>query len=235
MAAVLAQVARRVRRARARVAPAESATEAGRAGARLAPVDRRGSALDHVFATFDEEHGGFGIAPKFPLVAPLHLALDLFAETARRSVRDRSWCARSTRWDGAASTTTRTAGSSAMRRRATGSSPHVEKLLEVNAALLRLYLDAGAALGTARFTERGADALRYIQNWLADPVDGGVVRARRRPTSRYYAAGVGRGPPGVARPGGRPRALRGLERRDGLRGPAGRARLRRRRAPASSR
>ena len=30
-----------------------------------------------VFETCDPEHGGFGVAPKFPLVAPIQLALDL--------------------------------------------------------------------------------------------------------------------------------------------------------------
>jgi hypothetical protein len=34
-----------------------------------------------VFATFDEEFGGFGTEPKFPHVAPLRLALDLFTES----------------------------------------------------------------------------------------------------------------------------------------------------------
>ncbi len=34
-----------------------------------------------VFDTFDDEHGGFGSAPKFPLTAPLELALDLYRET----------------------------------------------------------------------------------------------------------------------------------------------------------
>src|SRR5204863_4575889 len=46
-----------------------------------------GAALDEaqltarVFDTFDEEFGGFGTEPKFPHVAPLHLALDLFIES----------------------------------------------------------------------------------------------------------------------------------------------------------
>ena len=48
----------------------------------------------------------------------------------------------------------------------------------------------------ARYTERARDALRYIQNWLADPVDGGWgglaaadarVRRRHRPTSTARA------------------------------------------------
>ncbi len=34
-----------------------------------------------VFETFDAEHGGFGTAPKFPLIAPLELALDIYRET----------------------------------------------------------------------------------------------------------------------------------------------------------
>ena len=44
-----------------------------------------------------------------------------------------------------------------------------------------------AALGMARFTERGADALRYIQNWLADPVDGAWWGSQEA-DERYYAA-----------------------------------------------
>src|SRR5262245_28817817 len=34
-----------------------------------------------VFSTFDEEHGGFGVEPKFPHAAPVQLALALFRET----------------------------------------------------------------------------------------------------------------------------------------------------------
>jgi uncharacterized protein YyaL (SSP411 family) len=65
--------------------------------------------------------------------------------------------------------------------------PHFEKLLDVNAALTRIYLDAGAALQIARFTERGADTLRYLQTWLADPVDGGW-RGSQQADHRYYGA-----------------------------------------------
>ena len=66
--------------------------------------------------------------------------------------------------------------------------PHVEKLLEVNAALLAALSRRRRPLsGSARFTERGADALRYIQNWLADPVDGGWWGSQDA-DERYYAA-----------------------------------------------
>ena len=61
-------------------------------------------------------------------------------------------------------------------------------MLDVNAALLRLYLDAGATLGLARFGERGADVLRYVQTWLADPVDGGWWGSQQA-DAEYHAAG----------------------------------------------
>ena len=226
LAAVLAQVADAFD-ARRDVAPGGSTAEAEPPGPD-GPVSVE-DLSHHVFSTFDEDHGGFGTEPKFPLVAPLHLALDLFAET------------RDPRYETIVVATLDAMGWGGLYDEVDGGFfryattrewrlPHVEKLLEVNAALLRVYLDAGAALGTARFTERGADALRYIQNWLADPVDGawwGSQEADERVLRRRF----GRGPPGVARPGSGTRALHGLERRHGLRGPAGRARLRRRRAP----
>jgi uncharacterized protein YyaL (SSP411 family) len=139
-----------------------------------------------VFATFDDLHGGFGLEPKFPLVAPLQLGLELWTAT-----------------EDAASETILIATLDAMGwsglyddvdggffRYATTREwqlPHSEKLLDVNAALTRIYLEAGAALHMARFTERGADTLRYIQTWLADPVDGGW-RGSQQADERYYAA-----------------------------------------------
>jgi uncharacterized protein len=143
--------------------------------------------LSHrIFSTFDEDYGGFGTEPKFPLVAPLHLALDLFAET------------HDTRYETIVVATLDAMGWGGLYDEVDGGFfryattrdwqlPHVEKMLEGNAALLRLYLDAGATLGMARFTERGADALRYIQNWLADPVDGAWWGSQEA-DDRYYAA-----------------------------------------------
>ncbi|CAN5670584.1 hypothetical protein BH23ACI1_BH23ACI1_23380 [soil metagenome] len=82
------------------------------------------------------------------------------------------------------------------------SAPHTAKRLDGNAALIRLYLDAGAALGIARFTNRAADALRYVQTWLADPVDGGWYGAQHAGDDYYgasKAARAGMTPPPVAR------------------------------------
>jgi uncharacterized protein YyaL (SSP411 family) len=139
----------------------------------------------HVFTTFDEEHGGFGAGAKFPLTAPSHLALDLFAAThdpryetiAVATLDGMGWRGLYDEVDGG------------FFRYATTRDwqlPQTEKMLESNAALLRLYLDAGDALGIARFTERGADTLRYIQTWLADPVDG-AWSGSQQADDRYYA------------------------------------------------
>ncbi len=141
---------------------------------------------DSIFSTFDEDHGGFGIEPKFPLVAPLHLALDLFAGT------------HDTRYETIVVATLDAMGWGGLYDEVDGGFfryattrdwqlPHVEKMLDGNAALLRIYLDAGGILGVTRFTERGADALRYIQNWLADPVDGAWWGSQDA-DERYYAA-----------------------------------------------
>ena len=151
-----------------------------------------------VFATFDDLHGGFGVEPKFPLIAPLQLALELWtgaqdaaSETILIATLDAmGWSGLYDEVDGG------------FFRYATTRDwqvPHFEKLLDVNAALTRLYLEAGAALQIARFTERGADTLRYIQTWLADPVDGGW-RGSQQADERYYAAASVEGRRGVPAP-----------------------------------
>jgi uncharacterized protein YyaL (SSP411 family) len=137
-----------------------------------------------VFASFDPIHGGFGIEPKFPLTAPVQLALDLWQNT------------HDARYEAVAISTLDAMGwgplydgvDGGFFRYATTRDwqlPHHEKLLDTNASLLRLYLNAGVALQLPRFTERAADTLRYIQNTLADPVDG-AWRSSQMADPAYY-------------------------------------------------
>jgi uncharacterized protein YyaL (SSP411 family) len=167
-------------------APAIRSESAGTAAeGAVRPTPALDVVIDHVFATFDARHGGFGGAPKFPLVAPLHLALDLWTETrdARyerivvTSLDAMGWGGLYDEVDG---------GFFHYATAADWRQPHTEKLLETNAALIRLYLDAGARLGITRFTERAADALRYVQAWLAEPTDGGWFGSQQA-DDRYYA------------------------------------------------
>jgi uncharacterized protein YyaL (SSP411 family) len=139
-----------------------------------------------VFETFDAEYGGFGTEPKFPLTAPLQLALEVYkrsndpnmAHVVEMTLDAMGWGALYDDVDGGFF---RCAATRDWR------SPHQEKLLDVNAMLLRVYVDASETLKIARYRERASEILRYLQTWLADPVDGGWGGSQEA-DSAYYAA-----------------------------------------------
>jgi uncharacterized protein len=80
------------------------------------------------------------------------------------------------------------------------SSPEQEKLLDVNAALLDVYLDAFETLQLSRYGERAEDVLRYVQTWLADPVDGGWAGSQRADPDYYSGVTAVAGTVGVPTP-----------------------------------
>ena len=181
MRGVLARVAEAYRSQPHRATPADQ-RDADSLGVRLDEEQLTAQ----VFASFDSEYGGFGVEPKFPHTAPLQLALELYAESSDpaferivvSSLDRMGWGGLYDSVDGG------------FFRYATTRDwqlPHFEKLLEVNASLARLFLDAGSRLQQARFTDRASDTLRYIQTWLADPVDGGW-HGSQQADDRYYAA-----------------------------------------------
>ena len=138
-----------------------------------------------VFDTFDAGHGGFGAPPKFPHVAPVRLAIDLWKEShdeglraiAVKTLDAMGWGPLYDEIDG---------GFFRCAANRDWQVPQTAKLLDANAALLRLYLDAGAELGLSRLTGRASDILRYVQTWLSDP-EGGWFGAQQA-DDRYYAA-----------------------------------------------
>ena len=119
-----------------------------------------------VFSHFDHQNGGFCDAPKFPLIAPVRLALELHGETpsdemlgyVTKTLDAMGW---SPLFDSAAGGFYRCAS------RADWQDPHEEKLLGTNAALLDLYLHAGVATGSERWLARAADVLEYVQSNLS--------------------------------------------------------------------
>ena len=162
--------------------------------------------------------------PSFRWSAPIRLALHLHrddGDSARRTHRRRC---RSTRSGGGRSTTKPTADSSVAPTRAIGSSPHREKLLDVNAALIDLYVEAATILDSQRYADRAQDALRYVAELARGSrsmADGPAPsrRNRRRLASDRAASGMRRS----ARC--RSDAVRELEWRDDVRGAARRARV----------
>jgi uncharacterized protein YyaL (SSP411 family) len=155
--------------------------------------------VDQVDASFDDEHGGFGGAPKFPHAAPVHLALALFREQGSERHRDiaiktldaMGWSPLHDDRDG---------GFFRYSRNRDWSAPEHEKLLDVNAALLGLYVDAFETLQLSRYAERAEDVLRYVQTWLADPVDGGWGGSQRSDPDYYVGPATGGAVATVAAP-----------------------------------
>jgi uncharacterized protein len=138
-----------------------------------------------VDTTFDPVHGGFGQSPKFPHAAPVRLALDTFKRTQSDAARDiaitsldaMGWGPLYDEQNG---------GFFRYSYDADWGRPNEEKLLDVNASLLSLYVEAFEVLQLARYAERAEDVLRYAQTWLADPVDGGWAGSQRADPD-YYA------------------------------------------------
>jgi uncharacterized protein len=182
MPSVLERVAAAFATRRAELAAEPVAPVAAAPADPLPDLDRLS---DAVFSTFDRQHGGFGAEPKFPLTAPLELALDLWQESqdshlARivESTLDAiGWGALHDDVDGGFF---RCAATRAWER------PHREKLLDVNAGLLRIFIEASERLGIARYRDRAGDILRHAQTWLADTVDGGWAGSQAADDD-YYA------------------------------------------------
>jgi uncharacterized protein YyaL (SSP411 family) len=121
--------------------------------------------IEAIFSSFDERHGGFGIEPKFPHTPPLHLAIALFRDTG-----DPHWqrivegtldaMADGPLWD-------REDGG--FFRYATARDwqlPHREKLLETNAALLRVWAESAVTFGRTIDRDRCASIARFITSSL---------------------------------------------------------------------
>jgi uncharacterized protein YyaL (SSP411 family) len=174
MVHVLTRAADAIATAPASPPPDDASSEA--AGADGAVSDE--ALICAAFDSFDADHGGFGGAPKFPLTAPIELALALYRDSrdarmaliAETTLDAMGWRGLFDDGDGGFFRCAETRDWNLPRR---------EKLLEVNASLLRLYVDAADALRTTRYLERASDVLRYVQTWLADQVDGGWANSQR--------------------------------------------------------
>lgn len=157
---------------------------APRARAARLPALSAEELIEQVDRCYDPEHGGFGDAPKFPHVAPVHLALARYRQQQSSVHRDMAiktldaigWGPLHDDRDG---------GFFRYSRRRDWTSPEREKLLDINAALLDLYVEAFETLELSRYGERAEDVLRYVQTWLADPVDGGWAGSQRADPDYY--------------------------------------------------
>ena len=127
--------------------------------------------IDSIFSSFDGEYGGFGVEPKFPHAAPIQLALELFRETSDPRWREIARRSLDAMFEGGLWDRER----HGFYRYATTRDwqlPHPEKLLETNAALLRVYADAALVLDDPRDRDRCITIAAYITGPLRAAAGG---------------------------------------------------------------
>jgi uncharacterized protein YyaL (SSP411 family) len=171
MTGVLARVADAFTARASEIAMGAAGDAAGdHAGPAVTP-EQLPALIDAIFSTFDEEHGGFGVEPKFPHAAPIQLALALFRDSGAPRWREIAQRSLDGMWNGG------------LRDRESGGffryaatrdwqQPHVEKLLDTNAALLAVYAEASGVLGRAEDRERTAALAGFITGALRDQAGG---------------------------------------------------------------
>jgi uncharacterized protein YyaL (SSP411 family) len=129
------------------------------------------TAIDAMLRVFDPLHGGFGRAPKFPHPAALALLLARWRDQSRDELR----AAVVRTLDGMAAGGVHDHLGGGFHRYSVDAEwvvPHFEKMSYDNSELLRIYLDAYAALGTTRYAEVAGGILTWVREVLADPEGG---------------------------------------------------------------
>jgi uncharacterized protein len=150
----------------------------GRASAEstVAGPEALDTAVDQYFSAFDQRHGGFGDAPKFPRPSELLL---LLREYARRTARGEA-AQRPLRM---VTETLRAMAIGGMRDHIGGGFhrysvdtewrvPHFEKMLYDQAQLTLAYLEAAQATGDDFYATVAEDTLTYVMRDLTDPRGG---------------------------------------------------------------
>lgn len=138
-----------------------------------------------VFEAYNARFGSFGDVPRFPHTAPVHLALAGIRNDSDSPLRDvATTCLDAMGWGGLYDEVD--GGFFRYANEADWTRPQCEKLLEVNASLLMLYLDAFETLQLARYAERADHVLGYLQSTMADMQDGGWAASQQEDPD-YYA------------------------------------------------
>jgi uncharacterized protein YyaL (SSP411 family) len=133
-----------------------------------APLHAAFKALD---GRFDEEHGGFGRAPKFPRPVTFELLLRYH----RRTGNARALAMVTTTLDHMSRGGMYDQIGGGFHRYSTDRpwlTPHFEKMLYDNAQLVPIYLDAYQITGRADFARIATETLDYLDREMSDPGGG---------------------------------------------------------------
>jgi uncharacterized protein YyaL (SSP411 family) len=140
-------------------------------------------------SSFDETYGGFGTGPKLPHAAALSFAIDRVTrmrdeplERVTRATLDAM--ARGALFDDVEG------GFFRYSTARDWSLPQYEKLLDVNAGLLRVYSSAWRAFDDRTYRDRAAAIVRYVHAYLADRHEGGFHGSQRAHDGYYVLRSV---------------------------------------------
>ena len=142
--------------------------------------------LRGIVATHDSMYGGFGKAPKFPLVPSMRIVLQAYSETQGPDF---------------AQVLTKTLDSMANRgmydheqggffhysTNDQWTMPRFEKMGEDNAGLIRLYLDAAIVMEHDAYLQKALHSIEWVKKQLLDPARG-VFFGSQAADDDYYAA-----------------------------------------------
>ena len=138
---------------------------------------------ESAFKMFDNLHGGFGSAPKFPHPSALELLIERYARRASSSDAGESTRATADLRNLVVTTLEHMAHGGVYDQLAGGFHrysvderwvvPHFEKMCYDNSELLKNYVHGYQATGSQFFAEVARDIIRWMDEWLSDRDRGG--------------------------------------------------------------
>ena len=146
--------------------------------------------VDSAVKMFDEQHGGFGSAPKFPHPAMIDLLIDQYSRGGASLRRPGEDAGPSTDHVKHVFTTTleKMARGGVYDQLAGGFHrysvderwivPHFEKMSYDNSELLKNYVHAYQATGSEFFKDVARDIIRWMDEWLSDRDHGGFYASQ---------------------------------------------------------
>jgi uncharacterized protein len=151
---------------------------------------RGDDSLEHILQTakssFDGEYGGFGSGQKFPSPQTLdfllarwitsgdpeikHIVTTTLDHMARGGIRDRV-----------------AGGFFRYATERDWSKPHYEKMLDVNAGMIRNYAEAGRAFGRSSYRQIAEESIGYVSRTFFDPETGALYGSQDADEAYYMS------------------------------------------------